>query len=127
MKPVHFLKKRGLRLALLLTMCGASGQASALDAATVATLAAKAANVAVQPDTPHVRELFGLYVLDQAQARCGGQPAAMRDARDNDAIFMAEVRSGLDGQQLDRLHAQAEAMTADPAFCGPARLARAEG
>lgn len=122
----HLCGRSAAFAALLASATLAAGPATANDA--IAPPAANMAAVQVEPDTPHVRELFGLYMLDLARLHCDPQEAAKRDNQFADAIFMAEVRSGLDARDLERLHAKAADMTVDPAFCSKAAsLLRTEG
>ena len=65
-------------------------------------------------------DLVDLYVRDLARAHCPAVAARTTEDAVADAIFTAELRSGLEAPELDRLHAKAEAMIADPSFCSKA-------
>jgi hypothetical protein len=65
-------------------------------------------------------ELVDLYVRDLARAHCPAASARASEDAVADAIFTAELRSGLEAPELERLHSKAEAMVSDPSFCSRA-------
>lgn len=108
------LLKTSARAVTFAALMGAAASAPAKAEGRMAV-----ANLQTQSAAP-TNELVDLYIRDLARAHC--PTAAMRTSEDAvaDAIFTAELRSGLEAGELDRLHAKAEAMVSDPSFCSRA-------
>ena len=109
LKPTLFTKARSLTVAALLAL-GATPSVAAEPLTTLANLQS-----GVQSN-----ELLNLYMRDLARANCPALGSTINADGIADAIFSAELRSGLEAVELDRLHATAEAMVSDPAFCARA-------
>jgi len=102
---------RALAVAALLG-AAANAPARAERLTSVANLQAPGAGLA--------SELVDLYMRDLARAHCPAVAARTTEDAVADAIFTAELRSGLEAPELDKLHAKAEAMVSDPSFCSKA-------